>query len=324
MNNNGMTKPCKHCKNQIPVKASKCMYCGKSQGMPGWGVALVIIVLVFAFLSSFFENFDEFSDGLSDFSNEDETYEIVKSKFDEQIIYEGHGVVMKLIGSKTTSNGTELNIYIENNSNLNLGFNAHSYGVNGIMTRNNIYDMDTDVAAGKKANATLTIENSTLRELGVNCIKYIDILFWAYDNDKIFKLFATNVIKIKSDKYDEKNSWISGKEIYNSKGIRVDYLAIDDEEIKYVVTNTSGKNIDITFEGISINDYTISDTDYDLFDEQILNNNQMIFEIEVDEEFLKKNNINKINKVDFYLKYTQNDDYKICKTKNMTTIINNN
>lgn len=247
--------------------------------------------------------------------------ETVKVAFAEQIIYNNRNVIMKVTGSENTSSGTKINFYIENNSNLNLSFNAHSYGVNGIMTRNNIYDMRTEVAAGKKANTSLLIKNSILNEYNINCIKYVDILFWAYDNDKMFKSFETNVIRIKSDKYDDYTSIISGTEVYNKNGIKIDYLSINNDSIKYVVTNTTGNNLDVTFEGISINDYTVSDTDFDLYDEQILNNNQSVFEIKVKNDFKTKNNIQSVNKVDFYLSYTENDDYKTHKTDNVTTII---
>ena len=147
------------------------------------------------------------------------------------------------------------------------------------------------------------------------------MLFRSYDNDKMFKSFETNTITIKSDKYDDVNSWIAGEKIYNKNGIKVDYLSIDDDKIKYVVTNTTGNNLDLTFEGISINNYTVSDIDFDLFNEQVLNNNQIVFEINVKDDFKKKNNITKINKVDFYLRYTENDDYRSHVTENMTTNI---
>ena len=80
-----------------------------------------------------------------------------------------------------------IGILIENESSLNLGFNAHAYAVNGIMTRNNIYSMDCDVAAGKKATTELEIEDKFLEKYGIEHIKCIDVLFWVYDNDKLYK-----------------------------------------------------------------------------------------------------------------------------------------
>lgn len=243
--------------------------------------------------------------------------------FSEQIIYDANDVIIKLTSAEEKSNGMQINLYIENNSTLNLNFNAHSYGVNGIMTRNNIYDMRCEVASGKKANTSLLIKNSILKKYGINYIKYIDVLFWAYDNDKLFKSFETNAIRIKSNKYDDNNSWIlTGTEIYNKNGIKVDYLSKNGDTIKYVLTNNTGNNLNITFEGLSINDYTKSDMDLDLYNVQVLKDNQIVFEIKIDKDFKSKNSIDKISKVDFYLKYTINDDWNTNQTENITTIIN--
>ena len=54
---------------------------------------------------------------------------------------------------------------------------------------------------------------------------------------------------------------------------------------------------------------------------RVLNNNQIIFEINVKNDFKKKNNVDKINKMDFYLSYKENDDYQTRKTENMTSNI---
>lgn len=329
-----MAKYCSECGKELTENANFCENCGSPQNMVSpsnvsankkkKGMPTLTIVIIVILCSIFYSNIRSDSSDNS-YSNSDKKVlqDNIKSSFSKQTIYEGHNVVMKLIGSENTTTGIKINFYIENNSNLNLSFNAHSYGINGIMTRNNIFDMNTEVASGKKANATLTIKNSILKDYGIDYIKYIDILFWAYDNDEMFKSFETNIITIKSDKYDDKNSWIKGKEIYNKNGIKVDYLSINRDKIKYVVTNTSGNNLDLTFEGISINDYTISETDFDLYDVQVLNNNQIVFEINVKDDFKKDNNISRIDKVDFYLSYTENDDYHTHKTKNMTTNILN-
>ena len=234
-------------------------------------------------------------------AQENTNTKIIEVSFSEEKVYEGNNVVIYVTGSESSYDGTKINFRIENNSQLNLNFNAHSYGVNGIMTGNNIYDMRTDVPAGKKANNSLTIENSFLNEYGIDCIKYVEILFWAYDNDKMFKSFDTGVVIVKSDKYDNINSWIKGTEIYNAEGIRVDFLSLKNDKAKYLVTNTKGNSIDVTFEGICINDYSVNDIDYDLFNKQILNNNQRVFEISISNDFKSKNSIQDVKTIEFYL-----------------------
>lgn len=323
-----MAKYCYKCGKELQETTRFCKNCGspqnlaqtsnvvtkqKKKSLPIWAT-LLIVILGFLCLESF-------SDSSNKYYDNDITKEKVNVIFNEETIYDSHDVVMKVTGSENTSSGTKINIYIENNSDFNLMFLAYSYGVNGIMTRNNIYDMRPTVAAGKKTNSTLIIKNNILQEYGIDYIRYIDVLFWIYDKDDVVEPFKTNNITIKSDKYDGTNSWIVGNEIYNKSGIKVDYLSTDKNKIKYVVTNTSGNNLNLNFEGISINDYTVSERDYDLFNKQVLNNNQIVFEINVKNEFKKNNNIDKIDKVDFYLNYTKDNDNKKYKTDNMTTNI---
>lgn len=81
------------------------------------------------------------------------------------------------------------------------------------MTKNNIYDMDCDVAKKKKANTKLEIDSSFLTNNNISEIKYIDILFWAYDNDKAFKEFDTGVIRIKTSVYKKEKIKYNGKSI---------------------------------------------------------------------------------------------------------------
>ena len=300
-------------------------------------IKVILILLLVLFLSCFVSilllivmvknnqiNFSYINENNAESDKKDDVIpdQDVETSFAEQTIYEDNGIIIKLVDSEKVLSGTKLKFYIENNSSLNLNFNAHSYGVNGIMTRNNIFDMECEVASGKKANTSLIIKDSILKKYKIDYIKYVDILFWAYDNDKSFKEFETNVIRIKSNKNDDSNSWItSGTEIYNKDGIKIDYLSMENDTIKYVLTNNTGNNLNITFNGISINDYTKTEIITDLYNQQVLKDNQIMFEIKVDNKFKENNSIDKINKVDFYLEYTINDDYNHYKTDNMTTLI---
>ena len=70
-------------------------------------------------------------------SYEDKSFEKivdVKGTFAEQTIYNNHDVIIKVTGSSfKPTTGFVIDFYIENNSNHDLSFNVHSYGVNGIM-----------------------------------------------------------------------------------------------------------------------------------------------------------------------------------------------
>lgn len=235
----------------------------------------------------------------------------------EQVIYNQNNTVIKVKNLEETSTEIKINIYIENNSNLNLGFNAHAYGINGIMAGNNIYDMDCDVAAGKMANTSITIQKSFLDKVGIKNFKFMDIIFWAYDNDKNYKEFETNVCHVSTSADDAKSNVLTGNNIYNTDGISVDYLSSKDNQYTFVLTNTTGSYIDFDIDNLTINDYTDSDIDYDLYNEEVLNNNQYIFTIKVSNDFLKNNVINNISKLEFEIKYRLNGSYENEKNTNM-------
>ena len=214
---------------------------------------------------------------------------------EETLLYSGNNIKIFAKGLK----GNSLQLYIENNSNLNLGFNAHSYAINGIMTQESIYTMDCDVSAHSRANTELKISNSFLIEYEIECIEQIDILFWAYDNDKFFKEFETDIITVKTSEFKNNIANISGLEIYNKKGIIVEFLEQENNQFTFCLTNKTGSYFDFTVENININNYTVSATDFDLFDEQVLNNCQFVYDIEINREFLSNNDIEKISTVSF-------------------------
>lgn len=238
-----------------------------------------------------------------------ESHEKNAESIEKQIIYEENNVTMYVTGIEKVSNGYEVGIYIENNSTLNLGFNARAYAVNEIMTRNNIYSMNCDVAAGKKANAVIEIENIFLNEFDINEIKCIDILFWAYDNDKMYREFATNQIRILTNVYSEDLPKISGERIYEQNGISIDYLSNDKNKYTFCITNGTENYLDFDVKNISINDFTSSEWFLDLSNVIVLNSCQCIFEIEPSSEFLESNDIVDITKIDFTLNVRPLEDY---------------
>lgn len=226
----------------------------------------------------------------------------------KQKVYNDKNVVIWVDGYD--DNGHKLNIRINNNSKLNLGFNAHAYAVNGIMTGNNIYDMDCDVAKGKKANTDLRIDDSFLQEHEISEVKYIDVLFWAYDNDNYIKEFDTGQIRIKTSAYDKKQKWVSGETVYKQKNIQIDYLNNSDNKYNFSINNETGTYFDFDIENVSINDYTKdTDWDFDLSDIMVLKDCQAQFTIELSNDFLSKNNIKKVKKIEFSLGIRPEEDY---------------
>lgn len=225
-------------------------------------------------------------------------------------IYNANNVSIYVTGIKESWLSYDIGIYIENNSTLNLGFNARAYGVNGVMTGNNIYDMDCDIAGGKKTNATINIDKSFLKDNEIGAIGYIDVLFWAYDNDQSYKSFDTGQIQIQTSNYSNTQAhYVTGDTIYDQNGIKIDRIANDGNSMTYAVLNNTGNYFDFDVENITINDFTSSDMDFDLMNVITLNGCQSIFTIKPSNDFLSTNGINKIEKMEFSLNIRPLEDY---------------
>ena len=72
-----------------------------------------------------------------------------KPSIKETLIYDANNVLIYI----SSLEDNIIKFYIENNSDKNYSFTAHSFAINGIMARNNIYDMYCSVASYSKANA---------------------------------------------------------------------------------------------------------------------------------------------------------------------------
>ena len=303
-----MTK-CKHCNGEIASNAKTCPHCGaKIKKTPVWAVILVVILIIAIMPkgnSKKTTNSDK-STAPSSTAKIEKIQEVKETEapaatIEEQTIFEGNNVIIKVVGMEKSGANWNVNIYIENNSALNLGFNAHSYAVNGIMTGEGIYSMDVDVAAGKKANTALTIKNSFLKEYGITAdnIRCIDVLFWAYDNDKSFKEFDTGQIEIKTNKYDGTHDNIVSEKIFEQQNITVSYLDAEKNKYSFVISNNTGSYFNYDFKDISINDYTVSDTDFDLYDEVLLDGCQTVCVVKVKNDFMETNKIDTVNTIDW-------------------------
>ncbi len=230
----------------------------------------------------------------------------------EQVVYEGHGVVITAKGMEKTGSDWNVNLLIENSSDLNLGFNAHAYAVNGIMTRESIYAMDCDVAAGKKVNAQLTLKGRFLQQFGIEDseIGCIDVLFWAYDNDKYFKEFDTGQLEIKTSLYNGVHDRLVADTVFSESGISVDYVKSDRDEYTFAVSNDTGKYVSFTFDEISVNDYTVSSTDYDLYNETLLDGCQILCIVKVKSDFKEANGITTVQTLDWNIEIEPEDDWR--------------
>ena len=304
------TKVCKYCQAIIPKANIICPICGKSQNKIGSKIVITFLIICFIGIIGNLNNEELKKDKLVIHENSQVTNENdAEVSIEEQLIYDDRNVKIYVKGIEKSGKGYNVNIYIENTSSLNLGFNAHAYSVNKIMTNNNIYSMNCDVAAGKKANAKIEIGSKFIENYKIMQIETIDILFWAYDNDKGFKSFDTAQITLETNLKGEDTERIIGTNIYSENGLRIDYLYNSDNKYTYCLTNETGTYVDFDIENVTINDFTSSEIDYDLVGTIVLNDCQSVFTIEISEDFRFINNISTVEKIEFTISVRPFEDY---------------
>ena len=101
------------------------------------------------------------------------------------VLYEENGIHVETKGLTDSPSTGTIGLYIENNSNLNLGIAPYAYAINGIMAGGDQYGINSsDVAPGKKANSTLelidTWENKDFfKDYQMDEVDSFDVLLWA-------------------------------------------------------------------------------------------------------------------------------------------------
>lgn len=224
---------------------------------------------------------------------------------DEKIIYEENNVIVKVTGI----DDNKVSFYIENNSTLNLGFNMHSYAVNGIMTNQNIFTMDVDVAANSKNKCTLEIPNTILTEYDVDVIKNLTLHIWAYNNDAYMKEFDCGSIFIETSASDGTNNIQSGEALLDENGLKYELIKTDGNIYYIGITNTNSELCEIDMQNLVINDWTCDITyNFDLIGLQILPNCQNIISLDLT-EYLNEKNISNIEYISFNFDVRPNADY---------------
>lgn len=229
----------------------------------------------------------------------------VDVSIDEQIIYEGNDVIIKVTGIENNN----VSFYFENNSSVNLGFNMHSYAVNGLMTNENIYTMDCNVAPNSKNTCTLEIPSEFLKNNNIDLIKTLTLHIWAYDNDAYYKEFECGSIHLSTSVDNNINNIQSGKLLLEENGLKYELIKTQGNVYYIGITNTNIELCEVDMQNLVINDWTCDIAyNFDLMSLQILPNCQNIIPLDLT-EYLQEKNIDKIEYVSFNFDVRPNADY---------------
>lgn len=208
------------------------------------------------------------------------------AEIEETVMIDENDVKITATGLKYTSYSVELELDIENNSDKALSFISGSLGyscnsINGYMISDGY--LNCDIAAGKKANDSISFSYDGLMLYGITDISDIEIGFYTSDDDYNYTYYTPRQIKtsafelhdyskncyqetISSDTamntYNYDITYFSTDSLYNENGVNLLSSGImvnrDDETILLVeLENTNDSMINMSTSDIAINGLTV-------------------------------------------------------------------
>lgn len=237
-------------------------------------------------------------------SNKDITIE-------EQVLVEQDGIkITALEYVRDNIWGDGIKVLIENESEKDVTVGCDALIVNDYM----IHDLFvSEIAAGKKSNATIYLSSSELKAAGIDTVGRIEIYFHAYDADSYEGIFTTDCIEIETSAIDSMDTTVNdeGTELYNEGGVRIVGKTVDENSfwgtaILLYIENESGRNVGISVDDMSINGFML--TPY--FSTTVYDGKKAVDDITIMSSELEENGITSIEEVELKFHIYDNDSYE--------------
>lgn len=216
----------------------------------------------------------------------------------EQVLVDQDGIKITATEYVTDSIwGDGIKLLVENNSTKDYTIGCDALIVNDYM----ITDLfSADVAAGKKSNEVMYLSSTELKAAGIDTVGQIEMYFHAYDSnwDNLFKnvyskLETSEFANMDTTPNDE------GQELYNANGVRIVGKTVDENSfwgtaILLYIENTSGQNVGINVDNMSINGYMMTP----LFSTTVYDGKKSIDDITIMSSDLEANGITSVDQVE--------------------------
>lgn len=205
--------------------------------------------------------------------------------------------------------GDGIKLLVENNSGTDVTVGCKALIVNDYM----ISDLFvSDVAAGKKANETMYLSSSELKAAGIDTVGKIEVYFHVYNSATMDDIFDTDCVTIETSEFANMDTTANdeGQELYNEGGIRIIGKTVDENSfwgtaILLYCENTSGKNVGISVDDMSVNGFMLSP----YFSTTVYDGKKSVDAITVLSSDLEANNIESIEEAELKFHIYDADSY---------------
>lgn len=218
---------------------------------------------------------------------------------EETVLVDEKDIKITAVGLEDGFMGTELKLLIENNSSTNLTVQARNSSVNGFMVDTM---MSADVAAGKKANDSLTFSTSGLKDCGIDTMANMEFNFHIFTTEGWDDYLDTDVISLDTSvagsyvqSYDD-----SGEVFYNQNGIKIIGKGLSTEGsfwgpgLIVYIENTSSQNITVQVRDVSINGFMVDP----IMSQEVVTGKKAITAVTFFSSNLEENGIEEIEEIE--------------------------
>ena len=217
--------------------------------------------------------------------------------------------------------GPNLQLLIENNSELNLTVQARNSAVNGYMIETM---MSVDVASGKKANDTLTFLSSDLDSCGIETIADMEFSFnifntegWENYLDKEQLHIENSAASTYQYSYDD-----SGSPIYTDDGLTIVSKGISENDsllgpgLVLYLHNSGDSPLTVQVRDLSLNGFMVDS----IFSEDILPGKHAVSTLTFLSSSLEDNNITELSELEFSFHIFHSDDWSVSTDSALITL----
>lgn len=243
-----------------------------------------------------------------------------KVTIEEQVLVDHAGIVITATEYVTDSIwGDGIKLLLENNSDKTVMVGCKALIVNNYM----ITDLfASEVAAGKKANEVMYLSSTELKAAGIDSVGQVEIYFNIYDSDTYEDIYNSDCVTIQTSEFANMDTTPDdvGTELYNVDGIKIVGKTVDENSfwgtaILLYCENTTGRNIGISVEEMSINGFMTDP----FFATTVYAGKMSLDEITIFSSDLEENGIKEIKDVELKFHIYDEDTYDTIADSNPIT-----
>lgn len=240
---------------------------------------------------------------------------------EEQVIYDENNIKVTVTGFDQDSLFVWLNVLVENNSDKDIILQTRKSNVNGYMTD---FTFSCSVAAGKKANDKISMNNSDLERCGIDKITDIEFVLCITDDTFVNNSYSDtiHITRNLSEPYEQKYD-DSGDVAFNDADVRIVTDGLNSDSVGssfwFYIENNSDKPIIVQCRNTSINDFMVDGT----MSCEILPGKKAVDDIYVWASQLEENNITDIETLETSFHISSDDFMETIADSNPVTITYN-